>query len=351
MIHDLVIVGAGIAGLSLARELTARGGHPVVLERASGVGGRCATRRVEGQPVDHGLAFLHGRSPRFLAEMAAARDAAAVSDWPRVRDGTGLPCQPQAFEEGDTRLAPAGGVNVLAKHLARGLDVRLGCRVDTLALEPASDPDIRRAWALGLGSGERLRARAVALALPAPSALALLDTMSPPEPAIAPLVPLLKLIRVVPCLTVIARYAAGTPSPPWEASYPSGSATLHTVLHDSSKRPGTPALTLVLQARPAYSQAHADGPEEVWTQALLDDAAALHGAWVRTPALVQAHRWRYARVAAGTGLASPLVARCDGGAILGIAGDGLHAAGGVEGACLSGVALAARLTDGPAALA
>jgi predicted NAD/FAD-dependent oxidoreductase len=38
------------------------------------------------------------------------------------------------------------------------------------------------------------------------------------------------------------------------------------------------------------------------------------------------------------------VAHCEGGAALGLAGDGLHATGGVEGAYLSGVALAARLT-------
>jgi len=48
--------------------------------------------------VDHGLAFLHGRSTRFLAELAGAYDAAGIADWPRVRQGTGVPCQPQAFD-------------------------------------------------------------------------------------------------------------------------------------------------------------------------------------------------------------------------------------------------------------
>jgi phytoene dehydrogenase-like protein len=49
-----VIVGAGIAGLACARELASCGREAVVLERSRGVGGRCATRRVNGQPVDHG---------------------------------------------------------------------------------------------------------------------------------------------------------------------------------------------------------------------------------------------------------------------------------------------------------
>lgn len=339
----MLIVGGGIAGLSLARELTARGRAPVVLERANGVGGRCATRRVDGQPVDHGLAFLHGRTPAFLAAMAAAADAGAIARWPRYREGEGVPCQPQAFDPLDTRLAPAGGVNLLAKHLAEGLDVRLGARVETLALGPASHETPDRVWTVTLAGGDRLRAASLALALPAPSTLALLDTIAPREAAIAPLLPLLRLIHVVPCLSVIARYPEGTPPPAWEASYPADSA-VHAVLHDSSKRPGTPRLTLVIQGRPGFSQRHVDTPEDQWAQALLDEAAALHGAWIRTPDLRQPHRWRYARVAIGTELASPLVAHCEGGAVLGLAGDGLHAAGGVEGAYLSGVALAARLT-------
>jgi renalase len=299
--------------------------------------------------VDHGLAFLHGRTPPFLAAMAAARDQGAVSRWPGHRDGEGVPCQPQAFDPLDTRLAPATGVNALAKHLAAGLDVRLGARVETLALGPASHLASDRVWTLTLAGGDQLQARTVALALPVPSTLALLGTLSPPEAAIAPLLPLLRMVHVVPCLTVIARYPEGTPAPAWEASYPAQSTAVHAVLHDSSKRPGTPRLTLVIQGRPGFSQRHLDTPEAEWAQALLDDAAALHGAWIRTPDLLQPHRWRYARVAIGTELASPLVAHCEGSAVLGLAGDGLHAAGGVEGAYLSGVALAARLTgSGPA---
>lgn len=342
--HDVLIVGAGIAGLALARELVALGQAPVILERATGVGGRCATRRVEGQPVDHGLAFLHGRAPAFLAEMAAARDPEAVLGWPRVLDGDGVPCQPRAFDPGDTRVAPAGGVNLLAKHLARGLDVRLDARVETLALAPASERSADRVWQVTLATGDRLQARALALAVPAPSALALLQTLEPPDAAVAAVWPLLQLIHVVPCLTVIARYPATTPPPAWEASHPPGTAAVQTILHDSSKRQGAPRLTLVIQARPAFSRAHLDEPEGLWARALLDEAAALHGAWLAAPDLVQAHRWRHARVSSGTELAGPLVAHCEGGATLGIAGDGLHASGGVEGAYLSGVALAARLT-------
>jgi predicted NAD/FAD-dependent oxidoreductase len=346
VVHDTVIVGAGIAGLSLARELRTHGRTSVVLERARGVGGRCATRRIEGQPVDHGLAFLHGRSAQFLAALSGARDGAAIEDWPRVRQGTGVPCQPQSFDPTDTRFAPAVGVSSFAKHLALGLDLRLESHVESLTLAASSGAQPTGIWEVELASGEHLRSKTVALTMPAPSVLALLRNIDPPPPALASLLPVLRLIHVLPCLTVIARYPTGTPIPPWEASYPQETGAIHTILHDSSKRPDTARIMLVIQARPAFSQAHLDTPPDTWARTLLEEAAFLHGEWVGAPDLVQPHRWRNARVAPGSQLASPLVATCDDGAVLGIAGDGLHAEGGVEGAYLSGIALAARLMDG-----
>lgn len=344
MAHEPVIVGAGIAGLTLARGLQAQGLAPLVLERARGVGGRCATRRIDGQPVDHGVAFLHGCTSRFLAELDDLGGAALIPDWPRVRVGDGLPCQPRAFDGSDRRVALFDGVSHFAKHLARELTVRQEANV--AALRPAAGS----AWEITLASGESLSARTVVLAMPATSARALLEAMAPP-PEVAALLPLLEMIRLLPCLTVIARYPAGTPVPEWEASYPNASAALHTVLHDSSKRAGKARLTLVLQARPQFSRAHLADPGEHWTRTLLAEAAALHGAWVARPEAVQAHAWRSARVAAGTELARPVAVRLEGGALLGVCGDGFQTAGGVEGAYLSGLVLAERLypmlTDPP----
>lgn len=350
-IQDVIIVGAGISGLSLGRALTAAGRSPVLLERARGVGGRCASRRVDGQPVDHGLAFLHGRSPAFLAAMAGASGATGVVDWPRVREGSGVPCQPHSFDVHDTRIAPSSGVNALARHLAGSLDVRPDTLVEKIALEADPNESTGRLWTLSTAAGDRLWAKTIALTMPAPAARKLLEPTAEQDAALAPVIALLRLIHFVPCLTIIARYPAGTPAPPWEACYPRGSTAVHTVLHDSSKRPGDSRLTLVIQGKPGFSRKNLDVPEEIWSHNLMEEAANELGPWIRTADFVQPHRWRYARVAAGTELASPLVAHCGGGAVLAVAGDGLHPAGGVEGAFLSGVALAARLTSSSALVA
>ncbi len=344
--YDTIVVGAGIAGLALARELRSGGLAPLVLERSRGVGGRCATRRVGGQPVDHGLPYLHGRWPRFLADCESVPEVTRVPDWPSKVEGDGEPCRPEAFSGTDHRVVFGEGVNRFARHLAHGLDVRLEAEIEALEWVSGAASGSDGYWSLRPGTGETLRARTLALAMPASSANGLLAGMSPLPDGIRALLPLLGMVRMLPSLAVIARYPAATPAPDWQASLPRGSRAIHTILHDSSKRAGSPRLTLVIQARPRFSSAHLGEAPESWTRALLDEAADLHGAWAARPEHVQSHRWGRARVAAGTELAGPIAIELDGGGMLGLAGDGFHHAGGAEGAYRSGIELAARILEG-----
>jgi monoamine oxidase len=55
---DVVVVGAGFAGLTAARELVARGFDVLVLEGRGRVGGRSCTATVAGVPVDLGGTFV-----------------------------------------------------------------------------------------------------------------------------------------------------------------------------------------------------------------------------------------------------------------------------------------------------
>jgi monoamine oxidase len=56
---DLVIVGAGAAGIAAARRLRGTGLRVVMIEAADRLGGRAWTRTVEGHPLDLGCAWLH----------------------------------------------------------------------------------------------------------------------------------------------------------------------------------------------------------------------------------------------------------------------------------------------------
>jgi len=61
--HDVVIVGAGLAGLAAARELTQYGLDVAVLEASDTVGGRIRTDHVDGLTLDHGFQLYNPAYP------------------------------------------------------------------------------------------------------------------------------------------------------------------------------------------------------------------------------------------------------------------------------------------------
>jgi len=72
--NRVIVIGAGVAGLSAARELARAGIEPLVLEARDRIGGRILTVRDENSPVaiELGAEFVHGRHPAlwgFLEEI------------------------------------------------------------------------------------------------------------------------------------------------------------------------------------------------------------------------------------------------------------------------------------------
>jgi len=336
---DVIIVGAGIAGLSCAKVLVDAGKTVRLLERARGVGGRCATRRIDGQPVDHGLVFLHGQSPEFLS---ALREVPGRwnDGWPNVVRGSGAPCQPNAFIPGTQRMAHACGVSAFPKHLAAGLDVVLQTTVTGF------DFDGENITVLAKHQDETTTFAApdVVLALAGPQSLALLDKL-PRSPSQEMARALLGMLPSLPCATVLALYPRDVPVPAWDILYPEISESLLLVAHDSAKRDDPKHTALVLQARPSWSSAILATPESEWAPRLLADAAKLVGPWVAQPATWQAHLWRQARTSPDCELARPLVLDLERGQRVGIAGELFAPGGGVQAAWQSGRQLALRLLD------
>ena len=72
MSWDVVVVGAGMAGLGCARVLAERGLRVCVVEARDCVGGRVRTEIVGGQVVELGAEFVHGRPAELLALIAEA---------------------------------------------------------------------------------------------------------------------------------------------------------------------------------------------------------------------------------------------------------------------------------------
>lgn len=331
--EDVVVVGAGVAGLSCAREVAAAGRELLVIDRARGVGGRCATHRLEGMAHDVGVSFLHGRDPGFLA---AIREATPhrVEGWPRTIRGSGRPCQPEAFQAGEQRIALAEGITAFPKHLARGLPIRLGTRLERVDI---SGDRIR----LLLDGGEEIAARHVVLALAPEQVLRVLPGPGDVPRPLASIRALLEGSASEPSLSVCAAYSAGVPSPAWDAWYPDDSRILQFLGNESSKRAAPPFTGLVLQATPGWARQHL--ADEGWPGALLAEAGRVAGEWAARPAAQHAHRWRFARSDLAAELAGPVLVRLPSGCSLGFCGDRFAPGGGVEAAWISGRGLGRRL--------
>lgn len=68
--YDVVVIGAGFAGLTAARELVRQGLDVVVLEGRDRVGGRSSTTTLAGVPVDLGGTFV-GPTQDAVLKLAA----------------------------------------------------------------------------------------------------------------------------------------------------------------------------------------------------------------------------------------------------------------------------------------
>lgn len=72
---DVIVIGAGIAGLAAARRLVELGYETIVLEADSAPGGRIKTDWSLGAPFEVGAGWIHGPEGNPISELADAAEA------------------------------------------------------------------------------------------------------------------------------------------------------------------------------------------------------------------------------------------------------------------------------------
>jgi renalase len=323
---DVVVIGAGISGLSAARELHRVGREVVVLEKSRGFGGRAASRTLHGVRFDHGAQFVTVRDPRFAQQVDAWVSEGTMTAWTHgVERWTAAEGWRHPSPGAHPRYACPDGMNALGKSLARGL------RVERSALVRNVRPD-GGPWLVELEGAEAWRARRVVISAPVPQALALLDEASIPRQLRHELTGL----TYAPCHAVVAHYGDQTP-PRWEGVQLPEHPELAWIANDTSRRrvAARDGATLVLHATASASRARFDDDAEAVTRRLLDAASALVP-WAREPSWTMHHRWRYAL--ADRTWPTPALVAAPGLVLCGDAfGDGR-----LEGAYVSGLEAAAR---------
>jgi len=330
---DTLIIGAGLAGLTAARDLRSAGREVIVLEKSRGLGGRAATRRWGTWPVDHGAQFFTARSEEFRAQVAAWVAAGVCFEWTRGfhqwRDGILAAPAEEAFP----RYACQAGMAALGRALAG--EESTFVRRETAATGLRWD---QGCWIVEAGAEKTFLAKSVVLALPPAQATALLADLPDPAGAIT------AGLSLAPSLALVARYPAMDLA--WQGVQVHGHPVLSWIGHDTSKRPGLhPGGTvLVFHALAEFSSHHQEGAAGDVAGEILAAAQAVTGAALAAPEDFFLQRWRYA-LAGAAPTSGAVIRKIDTPAPLVLAGDAV-AGGKIEGAWLSGKAAARTLLEG-----
>ncbi|MFO7694122.1 MAG: FAD-dependent oxidoreductase [Vicinamibacterales bacterium] len=310
---DVLVVGAGVAGLTVAAELQRAGCRVLVLDKGRGVGGRLASRRIGGAAFDHGAQFITARTSRFAALIEDGRRAGAVEEWHR---GLGDSSNDHVRWRGHPAMTS------IAKYLARGIQIVLDTRVVALRAS-------RHDWSAETETGAVYSADAVVLTPPVPQSLALLKAGTvalQPETRAR-----LEGLEYERCLAVMAVLAGPSRLAPPGGLAPDDGPIAWIADNQLKGISAEPAVTI--HASHAFSLEHWERDRQESGRRLLDAADSWLGADVRT---FQVHGWLFSKPLQVDEHRCAMVAQSP---PLVLAGDAF-AGSRVEGAALSGWAAA-----------
>jgi renalase len=276
---DVVVIGAGMAGLVCAQQLKQARYSVLVVEKSRGLGGRVATRRLHGTWADHGACYLKPKG-EFLGKFVELLSRhQIIKIW-----------ADESQNAAPRYIAPAG-MSAIAKFLAQGLDVLLNQRV--IAIHPTPE----KTWQLTLESGdEELTAKAVVLAIPAPQAVILLEPLGE-ELLGTEFLNNLGSVEFAACISAIAGYPVDSKLlPNWTAQTFLDDPVLGWIGLDSSKHSNPEQPVFVVQSSAGFAQLHLESADlQPVGQEILQQAAHTLGlTWLESPEWMQVHRWRYA---------------------------------------------------------
>ncbi len=162
---DVIIVGAGIAGLMAGNWLKENGRAVIILEKEAVIGGRMATKQLENGRADIGAQFFTVREPQFQSYVEQWIDAGVVFEWSRGwADGSMVADNADKYP----RYAVNQGMEALCQHLGNPLMIKRQTEVVSISQQQTK-------WQLLTTNGTTLTSNALILTPPMPISLTLLD--------------------------------------------------------------------------------------------------------------------------------------------------------------------------------
>jgi predicted NAD/FAD-dependent oxidoreductase len=305
--ENVIVVGAGMAGLACARSLVSRGATVTLLDKGRAVGGRMSTRRRDDATFDHGAQYFTVRSPALRQVVDDLAKVGAVGRFEK-----------ELAPSGEPRWAGTPTMRSLPQAMSIGLDVQLGARVTKLWR-------VGQAWEVELEAGTRLEAARVVVAIPAPQARELLVASAEPVPEA------LARVEVAPCWALMVEVEGERSERPWTMRDTPPFSWLCRQSDAASRS------RWVAHADREFSERFLELSQEEVVEMLSSRVLETIGAARLVSAA--AHRWRYARTTEPAGVPAIVLAERR----LVLAGDYCLGAR-VEDAFTSGVMAAALLT-------
>ncbi|MEA5452229.1 FAD-dependent oxidoreductase [Leptolyngbya sp. CCNP1308] len=316
--EDVVVIGAGISGLTAAHKLQKSGYRVLVVDKSRGLGGRLATRRVGSTAIDHGCRYLKPFADSALSPIPSLLQSGVLQPW-----------RPETFAlEADGSLSATStetlytapkGMSAIAKALASGLSIHRHWRATALTRLPHGwQIEGEALSADSFNQPSSIEARAVVVALPAAQAAALLDKAARQNGDIERLLEQLQTVEFEPAITVMAGFSLNQSASLSIQKTSDGwmvASDTHPVLRwaalDSSKRTDPQESVVVVHSSPAFAANNIDRSDlESVGQELLAATAESLAAWIGSPTCMQIHRWRYGFVRQPLGasvLSSPVL--------------------------------------------
>jgi len=333
----IAIIGAGISGLSCARQLHAKGHTVTIFEKDPAVGGRIITQDTELGGFDYGAQFFTALSEDFKKEISTWRQAGMVAPW----HGNLVRIENGAIKPGGAssqRFVAVPGMGELTRYLAEGLNVRTQHSVERIEPAPKSS---KHQWLLSVkveGAASATQEGpfdAVVVATPSTQAVPLLK----PIPMLASKA---EKSGFVPCWSLMLAFQQ-----PLDLAYDGAWVDHHRlswIARESSKPDRRDGERWIALAKVEWSAEHLNDSPERAKDKLLKAFQESTGSKVQ-PIHAVARFWSFAQSR------NPLTRSClwDEKLRVGACGDwfttGLEGGGQIEHAFLSGQILATRIGE------
>jgi renalase len=320
---SVVIVGAGLSGLIAGRHLHDGGVDLVILDKGRGVGGRCATRRIDERRFDHGAQFFTVRSPIFAELVSNWLDVGLVREW-----SLGFPVQGEsATRDGYSRYCAVAGMNTIPKYLAADLPVKTGTTVAEVVRSDGM-------WLVRTACKNVIRADSLILTAPLPQSLGLLPTEARAQ--VVEKCPALRDVHYEPCFSLMLSLDGPSAIPEPGALHVNGPEIAW--IADNTRKfrfAGNAALTI--HTTRGFAEKYIDAPVDEIAERLIAAAKGYLGSdvigW-------QVHRWRYSKPLRFADV--PFVSAGNPMNLL-LCGDYMQPPSRMEGAILSGVSAAQEI--------